>query len=215
MRLRLLNGFRLSHRGTELDVCRAQQRLLAYLALCGPTTRDKIATELWPDTCADKVMARLRTTLWRLNQLGLPLVTADDEELALDSSVDVDLAITDRARELLPGWYEDWVQAERDRVHRLFLEKMEELAEKRLRERRYGEAMEFALAAMRAAPLRETPHLLLVTVHIEEGNHCEALAAYLAYRSLLGAEPSPRMRQRVDSIATLSTRTIGQLLASG
>jgi len=215
MRLRLLDGFRLSDHGREWDVGRAQQRLLAYLALCGPTARDKIAADLWPDTSVDKAMARLRTALWRLNQLGLPLVTADDEALALDRAVHVDLAVTDRARELLPGWYEDWVLAERDRIHRLFLEKLEQLAENRLRERRYGEAVEFALAAMRAAPLRETPHLLLVRVHIEEGNHCEALAAYLAYRSLLGAEPSPRMRQRVDSIATLSTRTVGQLLASG
>ncbi|MFI9386622.1 BTAD domain-containing putative transcriptional regulator [Kutzneria sp. NPDC052558] len=211
--LRLLDGFRLSHHGRELDVGRAQQRLLAYLALCGPTTRDKIAAELWPDACADRAMARLRTTLWRLNQLGLPLITCEDEVLALDPTVEVDLAVTDRDRELLPGWYEDWVLSERDRLRRLFLENLERLAEQRLLDGRYGEALEFALAAMRAAPLRETPHLLLVRVHIEEGNHLEALAAYLAYRSALGAEPSPRMRQRVESIATLSTRATGQLLA--
>ncbi|QUQ63869.1 AfsR/SARP family transcriptional regulator [Kutzneria sp. CA-103260] len=215
MRLRLLDGFLLSQQNRELDVGRTQQRLLAYVALCGPTARDKIAAELWPDAGADRAMGRLRTALWRLNQLGLPLLIADGETLALSPAVHVDLAVTDRARELLPGWYEDWVLPQRDRIRQLLLEQLEQLAEDRLRDKRYGEALEFALAAMRAAPLRETPHLLLVRVHMEEGNHCEALAAYLAYRSLLGAEPSPRMRQRVDSIATLSTRTVGQLLASG
>jgi DNA-binding SARP family transcriptional activator len=218
MRLRLLDGFGMSHDGTELDVGRTQQRLLAYLALHGPSTRARIAARLWPDTSADKGAARLRTALWRLNQLGLPLVTAGDEVLARNPAVHVDvdeLTVTDRTRELLPGWYEDWVLTERDRIRLLCLEKLEQLAGDRLRERRYGEALEFALAAMRAEPLRETPHHLLVCVHIEEGNHCEALAAYLAYRSLLGAEPSARMRQRVDSIATLSTRPVSQLLAFG
>jgi DNA-binding SARP family transcriptional activator len=64
--------------------------------------------------------------------------------------------------------------------------------------------LQAALEAMRAEPLRETPHRLIVQVHLAEGNAYEALHAFYAYRQLilseLQLEPSLAMRALLDDI---------------
>ncbi len=65
--------------------------------------------------------------------------------------------------------------------------------------RRYGEAVEAGLAAVRAEPLRESAHQVLVKVHLAEGNRFEATRQYQNRRRLLqselGLEPSPGLTE--------------------
>jgi len=96
---------------------------------------------------------------------------------------------------LLPGWYDDWVIFERERLRQRMLHALEALAVRLTRLRRYAEAVEAALVAVAAEPLRESAQRVLLQVYRAEGNLCEAQRAYRQYADLLrrelGVRPGP------------------------
>ncbi|MFJ2578044.1 BTAD domain-containing putative transcriptional regulator [Kitasatospora aureofaciens] len=219
-RLRLLDGFALDCGAKPVYLTRTLQRLLAFVALRREAHRAVVAGTLWPESDEAKAFGRLRTALWRLQQSGAPVLAADGETLRLHASVRVDVdellrsvrecgAGDHRAlysggpRELLPGWYDDWVLLERERLRQLYLHAMEKLALRDLRAGDFAGAMEAVLVALRAEPLRESPHRLLLEIHLAEGNYSEAIHTYHAYRILLsrelGVNPSPGMRRLLDA----------------
>jgi DNA-binding SARP family transcriptional activator len=108
--------------------------------------------------------------------------------------------------ELLPAWYDDWVLLERERLRQLRLHALEVLADKLVCERRYGEAVQAAYAAVRTEPLRESAHRAVVRVHMTEGNIVEAARAYAAYRDMLdhelGVAPTTQMEELMSSVRT-------------
>jgi DNA-binding SARP family transcriptional activator len=59
---------------------------------------------------------------------------------------------------------------------------------------RFGEAVDAALLAVSAEPLRESAQRALIEAHVAEGNLAEAHRTYIFYRNLvrreLGVEPS-------------------------
>ena len=61
------------------------------------------------------------------------------------------------------------------------------------------ETIDAGLVAVRAEPLRESAHRVLIKAHLAEGNHGEASRQYSSYRHLmlaeLGVEPSPHLRE--------------------
>jgi DNA-binding SARP family transcriptional activator len=225
-RLEFLGGFTLTVDGGTVEVPRTLQRLIAFLGLRQQATRAQAVGALWPEVSEDRALGSLRTALWRLQQLGAPVIATSGEKLSLAGEVVVDVAelvraarlpyyteddrrttedlLLDGPAELLPGWFEDWVLVERERLRQLCLHALEDLAEHRLRARRYGDALEAALAAMRAEPLRESPYRLLIEIHIAEGNYSEAVQTYRAYRALLdrelGVAPSPAIRSLIRDL---------------
>lgn len=233
IQLGIVNGFRLRRDGEPLSVPLAAQRLMVFLALQqNPVHRLYVASMLRTDTSEERATASLRTTLWRLGTLAGVLVSAEGSTLALASGVCVDLReITTRARSLiqepgsyseedltmlaycgdvLPDWYEDWLQFERERARQLRLHALEALSAALLRDRRFGQAAEAALAAVGADPLRESSHRALISVHLAEGNAGEALSQYRTVRRLLGEHlgiaPSPAMEALFDEQAPGLTR---------
>lgn len=230
MRLTLLDGFALSCGDAMVPVSRTSQRLLAILGLRPATTRSHIAGLLWPETPEERAVACLRTALWRLRKHPAPLVRAHGETVRLDEQVHVDVAelvrsarrvqagdgaaeaaslLTSGPGELLPGWYDDWVLVERERLRQLRLQTLEALAHNDLRLGRYGAALEAAMAAMGAEPLRETPHRLVLEIHLAQGNAAEALTAYRRYCELLSRElglaPSTALQRFLrESLAPLA-----------
>jgi DNA-binding SARP family transcriptional activator len=72
---------------------------------------------------------------------------------------------------------------------------------------RHGEAVEAAYAAVRAEPLRESAHRILVRIHLAEGNVVEALRVFDQFRTLLADElgVSPT-RQMTDLVRGLRVR---------
>jgi DNA-binding SARP family transcriptional activator len=191
------------------------ERLLAFLALSRrPVRRDHLSGTLWGDSAEERASGNLRSTLWRLRRAAeRPLVECGDGHVALAPHVRVDLweievGTTDGrearllAGELLPGWDEPWVDAERERFRQLRLHALEDLCADRRRARRYADALRLGLVAVACDPLRETAHREVIEVHLEEGNVGEALRQYDAYRRLLHAElelaPSPAMRRIID-----------------
>jgi DNA-binding SARP family transcriptional activator len=227
-RVALLDGFTLEVRQagsvTVLDdLPRGAQRLIAHLGLCGRPGRGAIAGHLWPDVPESHAQGSLRSALWRVQKVVPGLVEVSGGALGLAPGVRVDVRdFTDWARqvmdplalvdagstpdvalrgELLPGWYDDWVLLERERLRQLRMHALEALADKLAAAGRCGEALQAAYAAVRTEPLRESAHRAVVRVHLAEGNVAEAVRAYKAFRDLLaaelGVEPTALMTQLI------------------
>jgi DNA-binding SARP family transcriptional activator len=225
--LSLLGGFGLRVGTAQLPVTAGLQRLLALLALHRtPLRRDYVAGVLWTETTEERAHGSLRSMLWKLRIRGVHLVDARGDCLQLAPNVEVDLAEATRlsrdlvaggfteesvqlleprcSRELLPGWYEDWVLIERERHRQLTLHALELLCEHLTKERRYGAAILAGLAAIDREPLRESAYRALIRTHLAESNVGEAIRQYrlyaeLAYREL-GVEPSSTMRELIGSL---------------
>jgi len=218
-RLHLLEGFSLQSRGVPIELPVGVQRLLAFLALRGPAPRAVVAGSLWPEVPDSQALASLRTGIWRLNKLVPDAVCA--EGLAMGLAMPVDCreqeAFTTRVlrerpddatwvreglptlwkRELLPGWYDDWVVFERERLSQLRLHALEHTAQLLVHERDLDTALQLALEAVRTEPLRETATAVLMSVYLAEGNVADAIRQRDVFADLLlrelGLEPSPAL----------------------
>lgn len=215
-RMCLLGGFRLWVGAGRVQVPASPQRILAFLALRGPSGRSRVAGSLWPDTSESNALARLRTGLWRARQAAPGVVRASRDSVGIARGVEVDVqglvrtartlldepatadvaaVVTDCADgELLPDWNDDWLTDDRERLRQLRLHVLESLAARLASTGGYAMAMEAALAARRGDPLRESAHRSVIRVHASEGNLVEAFHAYQECRTVLarelGIEPS-------------------------
>jgi len=96
--------------------------------------------------------------------------------------------------DLLPGWYEDWVLVDRDRIRNLKLHALEALSAQFARAGNGPAALDAALAALAIDPLRESAHRAVISLHVTEGNLVEARRQLTRLRGILhtelGVEPS-------------------------
>ena len=76
-----------------------------------------------------------------------------DESVPTEKLLDVEWR--GDALDLLPGWYDDWVVFERERLRQRLLHALEMLSLRLVRQGRFGEAVEAALL-VHAEPLRES-----------------------------------------------------------
>ena len=148
IRLRLLQGFALSREGAPVDVSMSEQRVLAFLAVNQrPLLRTYVAAALWLDSSEKHALGNLRSAIWRLQKGGGELVQASRSHVGLGSEVLVDVRSvaslagrmlgapgqfdlnevdeTTLCGELLPGWYDEWVVVERERMRQLQLHALE------------------------------------------------------------------------------------------
>jgi len=215
--LNLLNGFRLAWDDRPVVLPRGAERLLAYMALTGRRARLRVAGTLWADVRTEQALACLRTALWRLGRLCPGALAATPESIDISDDVVVDVrqfravarmlidhrspsgadhyAFVDLMKmDLLPGWYDDWVTVERERLRQLRLSALEALSAELLGHGEYASALEAALVAIAAEPMRESAHRAAALIHLAEGNLVEALQQYEAYQQMmsveLGAHPS-------------------------
>lgn len=210
--LRLLAAPRVTVDGRGLRLPYASTRLLAFVALrAGPVDRRRAAGTLWPRVDAGRADGNLRSALWRMAGARGGLLTAAGGLLALRPGVLVDVRVVDQwlsrvpdrdlaavpaavnALELLPGWDDDWVLADRQRFRERLLTAMDGLGRRLVAADRCAEAVQVALAAVTVDPLREATRRVLVEAHLAEGNWVEARRSLLDYRQVLhrelGTEP--------------------------
>ena len=225
VRLNVLSGFELVHRGTAVPLPLSVQRIVALLALHGrPLQRVYVAGVLWINSSEARANASLRTTLWRTNSVAKSIVQARGQWIGLVPGVDTDLreatgcadralrgdgaanelAILSRAGDVLPDWYEDWVVIERERFRQLRLHALERLCETLAAERRFAEATSAGLSAIAGEPLRESAHRALIAAYLAEGNAGEALRHYRLFARLLRRQlqlrPSPEMNALIAPV---------------
>jgi DNA-binding SARP family transcriptional activator len=209
--LSIVGGFELAGRDGPLTLSCSMQRLVSFLALHDrPLSRAHVAAVLWPDVPEARSAGNLRSVLWRLRQSEIAVVDTEGSGLGLVAHVEVDfreltararrllcrresfeeadLALVGKTGELLPDCSEDWVLHERDRFRQLRAEALERLCEQLVTRRRFGEAVDAALAAVASEPLSESAHRCLICAYLAEGNLCQAVRHYECYRATLRRE---------------------------
>ena len=213
----LLAGLYVTVGTQRQEVPEGSKQLLAYVALRRRRVeRRQVAGTLWPFGDEERAAGNLRSALWRLRRTGINVLVADKWSLALHSHVIVDLHLMDQwatrliegtsfgrdlaispsvadALDLLPGWYDDWALAERERIRQRLLHALEALSGRLTGLGRFADAVDAALLAVSAEPLRESAQRALIEAHVAEGNLTEARRSFLAYRALvrreLGVDP--------------------------
>ncbi|VVJ18046.1 Transcriptional regulator [Amycolatopsis camponoti] len=223
--LRLLKGFTLLVDDDRVALSSSAQRLLAFLALQDrPRTRTYVARTLWPEATTPRANANLRSSLWRASRTGHRVIDASVQEMALAGNITVDIHdavarahrlldrtcgcddILDRrtrddlSADLLPEWSDnEWVLLEQEQYHQLRLYALEAMAKRLTTAGRHGEAVAAGLAAVRAEPLRESAHRVLIDAHLAAGNRASAQHQYEQCRHTLmeelGLEPSDALRR--------------------
>lgn len=207
--LSLMGTFALRVDEQLVDLPGGAQRLLALLALQGRTARSRLAGTLWPATSEPRALARLRTGIWRVNQLAPQLITVAGDTVDVDGraridtrefverasaalrSTSVDVSgwpVRSHHHELLADWDDGWLTHERERLHQLRLHLLERLAAQMISDGLFGLAVDTALLALRCDSLRESAHRALIRAHLAEGNVGEARRAYQQCARLLRTE---------------------------
>ena len=166
LEIRLLGQFAVSDDGQPIDIpSRPAQSLLAYL-LMNPGARhrrEKLAGMLWPDSDEENARSNLRHALWRLRKsVGEQHFAADKVSIGIspDSEywLDVDqleaptggsveggiAAVSVYQGELLPGFYDEWADQERERLHATFERRMAAAIDGLLNDGSWEEVLEWA-----------------------------------------------------------------------
>jgi DNA-binding SARP family transcriptional activator len=212
--LHLLGGFRIVIDRRTVDVPTTAAKLIALLAINGrPMSRTQIAGTLWPTLTERRATANLRSIVWRLSTATHDNIVATASTIALADSVDVDLdharnlvrhvledkprgggdvagpaAVDLLCRPLLPGWDDDWLEFERERLRQLHIHALERLARSLLEAGDPLSAVDVGVAVIGTEPLRESAHILVIQAHLAAGNRLDARRCYERYRDLVRHE---------------------------
>ena len=229
--VRLLGGPYVTAGRRRQEVPEGSKQLLAFVALRRRRVdRRHAAGTLWAGVDEERAAGNLRSALWRLRRAGIDVLLADKWSLALRPEVLVDVHLMDQwatrlidgtasaadlavspswadVLEFLPGWYDDWVLVERERLRQRLLHALEELSRRLTCAGRFADAVEAAIVAIGAEPLRETAHRVLIEAHVAEGNLSEARRIWREYRDLvhreLGVDPSGTLLTALGSAEPL------------
>ncbi len=190
-----------------------------------PQSRQSIAFRFWPNSTEKQSRTNLRRLLYSLRQAlpqsdhylqittetlywrsGSPYVldVAQFETYAAKSQDDgsqsgAHLTISELdtlyAGDLLPGFYEEWILEERERLRTLFASSLTKLAAQYEAERDYGAAVAAARRLLILDALQESSYRLLMHLHLLNDDRAAALTVYhrcaTTLREELGVDPSP------------------------
>jgi len=180
-------------------------------------SRDKMANLLWSSTAPEQARQSLRQTLSTLRRelahvSEKKILVEEGDFLSLDASlVHVDVVeleslisagtpeALDPATRLYEGDFLDgfqideerfdqWVIAERDRLHRLALRAHAQLVEQLSRADALDEAIAVAQRALRIDPLQESMHRTLMQLYLRSGDLLNALQQFDACAKVLRRE---------------------------
>lgn len=222
-RIRLLGGFEIYGPAGRVEVPPSAQRVVAYLALQKHAgVRTAVAMHVWPDVEEARARANLRSTVYRLGALAA-VVAATSRSLTIAPGVSIDLqdleehvaaaragtgVVSGHLRgfdlELLPGWEEEWVQLERERVRQLELHLLDDVVASHVEQGRHGEAIDAALRAIRVDPLRDSSHAALLRALLAAGDRAAAITHFRQFavllREQLGLAPSSELMELTEEI---------------
>jgi DNA-binding SARP family transcriptional activator len=211
---------------------RPAQSLFAYLVLNAGVThrREKLASLLWPEASETNARSYLRQALWRIRKALLSgslswedylhisdiNVTFDNQsDYWLDAdqllkstgekSVEQLIAIVQLYRgELLPGFYDEWVVFERDRLLTAYQHKMDLLLNSLIQVGQWQEALKWGEQWVRFGYSPEPAFRALMQAHAGLGN--QGMVSATCQRCLeslnreLGLEPSPETQQLYEQL---------------
>jgi WD40 repeat protein/class 3 adenylate cyclase len=231
LQIRLLGQFDVRLDGKHLLIpSRAGQSLLAYLVLAAgtPHRREKLAGVLWPDFPDDNARKNLRHELWRIRKaLSTQQSTTVDYLLAEEFTIafnrgseywldavqmerpelDLGSLITNLSLyqgELLPGFYEDWIVLERERIRAIFDTKMEQLLAQLIAAERWTAVQEQAERWLSLGHAVEPAYRALMLSYGARGDMPKVSSIYQRCLDELdetfGLEPSAETRALYDGL---------------
>ena len=210
------------------------QRLLARLVLAPGVahSRTQLAFELWPDSIEAQARTNLRKLLHELRLRDPELdhyaeVHAQALQWRRDApaSVDViefsdaiarndlDAAIDAYGGDLLPGCYDEWVLAERDRLRVAATDALSQLAAAAAERGDDALALAHGRELLRHDNLREDGYRIVMAAHARRGEHVEAIRAY--HRGVeildreLGVEPDAATTALYEAVRVRGRRETG------
>ena len=231
-RLRLLGGWHLLVDGVEITLGHREQRLLAILGLTDCGSRAQIASALWPDSTDERALASLRRAVLQCRQRCPGVLEGGRTTLALAPQVRVDvdglrravgltrlpmseevareLLVALRGEQLLPGWYDDWAVAERERLEQLRVEAVDRIARHALDIGDLVLAVEASRTASDIEPLLESPREVAIRAHLGRGDLGQAVQEFQRYSHMLkeelGIGPSSRIVGLLEPVLDSPTR---------
>ena len=227
--VRLFGEFKVSLDSQPIEIpSRPMQSLLAYLILNAGTAyrREKLAGLLWPESDEKNARHNLRQTLWRLGKvIGKDFFLTDKVSVGFNPQVDyrLDVAVLqDKAAEwnttdqlvrsvsvytdvLLPGFYEDWVLLEQERLQAIYEDRMQMLLDRLIHEGRWRETREWAERWIAQGHVPEAAYRALMVAHAGLGDQAGVTAVYQrcveALDEEIGVEPSPETKSLFQRIS--------------
>jgi predicted ATPase/DNA-binding SARP family transcriptional activator len=221
LEVKFLGQFSVTRDGSSLTIpTRNAQSLFAYLVLNSGKAyrRERLAGLLWPDSTEGNARSNLRHELWRLRKAletgGESYFLIDDLTIAFDPqseySLDVDMlesavleqgtaedlitALSLYQGELLPGFYDEWVTLERDRLIALHETGMARLLEILQAEGRWAEVLEWGTRWIALGGWPEPAYRALMSAYANSGDVSKAVATYERFiqglQKDLGVDPS-------------------------
>lgn len=212
----------------EIEVSLRQQRLLAVLAVQGPSRRELLAGLLWPESPERSALDNLRVSIHRVTRELPGLIRVDRHAVALSPWVGVDLHAEWDALEggadaagadsrppgtlpLLPGWYEDWVLHEQGRLLQARTAYWRRSAARSLARQDYAVAVESATQSLFLDGLDESALETMVEAQLALGQCISALQGIVAFRrraraelGICGSPTLDRLESRVRRAADAS-----------
>lgn len=225
LRIRLLGQFEITADGKPVELTsRFAQSLLAYLLLTPGVAhrREKLAGMLWPDTEETSARRSLRQILWQIRRAlgahGNTLLDVDDLTIAFaahadvwidaaqvtqsinaDTTIDQLLATVQASGgELLPGFYDEWVMLERERIQAQAERKFQMLLDRLVEHGRWEEVLHWAEHWIALGTSPEPAYRALMFAHAALGDSAHVAEVYRrcldALQRDLGVEPSSQTR---------------------
>ncbi len=229
--VRLLGQFDVRADGKRIVIpSRAGQSLFAYLLLTAGTIhrRERLAGLFWPDTSDENARKNLRQELWRIRKaISAQQTTGGDyllaEEFTLtfnrDAEYWLDVAQLEKPDldlqslisnlslyqgELLPGFYDDWIVLERERIQGVFEAKMEQLLEQLVAAERWTVVQEWGERWLALSDTPEPAYRALMLAYGARGDIAKVASIYQRctdeLRDQLGVEPSAETRALYDGL---------------
>ena len=235
LRMYTLGQFKLLAADSPIELpSRPAQSLLAFLALTAGTVhrREKLASMLWPDTTDSNARAYLRQALWRIRKAFEDQEVPCDEFLKVtdlnvsfnrqaDYWLDADAILQSSedqptrkiiknielyAGELLPGFYDEWIQPERDRFQAAYHQKMDLLIDRLIKEEQWNETIRWCEQWIRLSHAPEPAFRGLMIAYAQMGDRSMVTATYhrcaAALEEDLGVTPSQETQQLYQQLCT-------------
>ena len=229
----LLGQFKLEAGDQALELpSRPAQSLLAYLALNAGLVqrREKLAGMLWPEATEANARSYLRQALWRIRKaLGSDTSTWEQYLLVSDISVtfndqanfwldadsllaveegtpreEVAAAVALYRGELLPGFYDEWVLLERDRLQAAYHQRMKLLLNSLLAHEEWEETLKWSEQWIRLGHSPEPAYRALIRAYAALGDQGMVNVTYQrcveALERELGLEPAAETERLYEQL---------------
>jgi DNA-binding SARP family transcriptional activator/predicted ATPase len=199
-----------------------------------PQPRQRIAFDLWPESSDEQARANLRKELSRLRQvLPNPdtLLRVDSKTLqwrpdgnfssdavefeaivkAVEQTTDTNAIQTQLEQalalyrgDLLPDFDDEWIVAERERLHQIRLRALVTLINLLEEQQDYPSALTYTQQLLRVDGLNESTYATLMRLHGLKGDRAKALQVYhqcmTMLREELGIDPSANTRKLYEQL---------------